>query len=184
MNPSSDSPRLTLSDEEMYDRMKNGWRMGAPFTVCGNGSTLDATANARAWLPRTAAKYNIRSVNDAGAGDMAWIRRVKWDVDYMAFDLIPRDPEVTKWDITRDPLPRADAILCRMVLNHLQERIEQTCELLRASRCTFLIATQFDKGPTRTRQFARLDLRDHFGDPIEWVQDGNEEGCKLAIWRI
>lgn len=164
--------------------MAGGWKMGAPFTVCGNGSTLSATENARAWLPQVAKRYGIRTVNDAGAGDMAWIRRVLWDVDYQAFDLIPRRPEVVKWDITRDPLPAADAILCRMVLNHLQERIEQTVSLLRQSGSRYLIATQFDAGVNRTRQFQRLDLRPYFGEPIESVQDGREEGCRLAIWPL
>lgn len=168
----------------MHARMANGWKAGRPFTVCGNGSTMEATRNAREWLPQIASKYDIFSVNDAGAGDMAWIRKVEWSVFYEPFDLIPRTPEVTKWDITKDPLPQCDAILCRMVLNHLQERIEQTIPLLRQS-AKYLIATQFDAdGPNRERQFTRLDLRKWLGEPLEWVQDGHEEGCKLALWRM
>jgi hypothetical protein len=173
-----------LSDSEMYDRMKNGWRMGKPFTVCGNGSTLEATANIRRWLPDICERYGIRSIVDAGAGDMVWIERIKWDVAYQPFDLIPRRDDVSKIDITTEVLPRADAILCRMVLNHLQERLEQTVDLLRLSGSTYLIATQFDSGVNRERQFQRLDLRPYFGDPIESVQDGMEEGCALSLFRL
>lgn len=173
----------SLTDEQMYDRMKKGWQMGRPFTVCGNGSTLGATKAAREWLPVMVKKYGIQSVNDAGAGDMAWIRKVDWNVDYLPFDLIPRLPEVTKWDITKEALPPCDAILCRMVLNHLQERIDQTVPLLEAS-CKYLIATQYDQGPNRTKQFQRLDLRVYFGEPLESVNDGPDEFCTLAIWKI
>ena len=175
---------MGLSDAEMYDRMKNGWKMGLPFTVCGNGSTLEATKNAREWLPKIAKQYSIVTVSDAGAGDMAWIRSIHWDVDYTPYDLVPRLDEVIKFDITKDILPAADLILCRMVLNHIQENIDSAVERIKESGSAFLIATQFDNALSRTRQFQRLDLRLYFGDYIESVQDGNEEACKLALWSI
>lgn len=173
-----------LTDDAMYDRMAKGWRAGQPETVCGNGSTMSATRNAREWLPRACQRYQIRTLNDAGAGDMAWIRKVEWDVDYQPFDLIPRLPEVAKLDITREIIPPCDAILCRMVLNHLQERIVETTDLIKRSAAKYLIATQFDDAPSRTIQFQRLDLRLYFGDYIDSVQDGNEGECKLALWEI
>jgi hypothetical protein len=173
-----------LTDEQMLDRMKNGWRMGRPFTVCGNGSTLQATANARQWLPKMVAKYGIKSVVDAGAGDMAWIERVEWDVAYTPVDLIPRRPEVAKWDITTELLPLADAILCRHVLNHLAERLPQTVALFKRSGAQYLIATQYDSGKSITTQFQRCDLRPWFGDPLESIQDSHDGLCTLAIWRL
>jgi hypothetical protein len=175
-----------FSDSDMYDRMRDGWRMGAPETVCGNGSTLSSTRSAREWLPRIIRQYGIASLADAGAGDLAWIRHlpVGWVPLYRAFDLIPRDPSVTPWDITRDPLPHFDAILARMVLNHLQERIQQTVALLKQSGARYLIATQFDDSPSRTRQFQRLDLRVHFGGYLNWCADTDEAGCKLALWDL
>ena len=136
----------TLTDEQMLERMANGWRMGKPFTVCGNGSTLEATENARLWLPRIVEKYGIESVVDAGAGDMAWIGLVQWRVRYTPIDLIPRRPEVAKWDITTELLPLADAILCRHVLNHLAERLPQTVALFMRYGAKYLIATQYDAG--------------------------------------
>jgi hypothetical protein len=173
-----------LSDQEMRERMANGWRMGKPFTICGNGSTLEATANIRRWLPDLVKRYGIESVVDAGAGDMAWLPYMKWDVAYQPFDLIPRHPDVAQIDITTELLPRADAILCRMVLNHLQERLDQTVDLLKAGGSRYLIATQFDAGTNRTRQFQRLDLRPYFGEPLESVQDGREEGCLLSLFEL
>lgn len=175
---------MSLSDEQMYERMANGWRMGRPFTACGNGSTLEATAKIREWLPRIVEKYGIRSVVDAGAGDMAWLPYMKWDVAYQPFDLIPRSPEVAQIDITTELLPRADAILCRHVLNHLAERIEQTLQNLLNSGSTYLIATQYDRGRTLTKQFQRLDLRPWLGDPLDAINDALDDEQTLAIWKI
>ena len=173
-----------LTDDQMMDRMKNGWRAGLPFTVCGNGSTLESTANARAWLPKIAEKYNIRSVVDAGAGDMAWMQHMKWNVAYQPFDLIPRHPDVAQIDITTELLPRADAILCRHVLNHLAERLQQTADLFKKSGCEYLIATQYNSGPAINSAFQRCDLRPYFGDPLESVQDSHDMLQTIAIWRL
>jgi len=179
-----------LTDEEMYERMANGWRAGRPETVCGNGSMLENTVNIRQWLPILVQQYGIRRVCDAGAGDMYWLRHMNWAVQYRAFDLIVRDPAVTKIDITKEALPPCDAILCRMVLNHLvdgPERIQMALALFRQS-AKYLIATQFDgPQPCRSKQFFRLDLRAepfNLGAPLEAMQDGAEEACRLALWNL
>ncbi len=180
-----------LTDEEMRARMANGWRAGRPETECGNGSTLAHTANARNWLPEVVGRFGITRINDAGAGDLYWVRKVRWQapVLYRAFDLIPRDPSVEAIDITTRAMPAAGAILCRMVLNHLDEpRILMALELFRKS-ARYLIATQFDgdKLPQRSPQFTRLDLRRepyNLGEPLSRVQDGSEEICSLALWKL
>lgn len=178
-----------LTDQEMYERMQNGWRAGRPFTNCGNGSTLDSTRNIRQWLPMLSEQYGIRTVNDAGCGDMAWMAHMGWAVDYRPFDLIPRRADVTKIDITREQLPECDAILCRMVLNHLDaERIQMALKQFRRS-AMYLIATQFNGEdlPKRSPQFTRLDLRREpfdLGEPLAAVQDGSEPNCRLALWEL
>ncbi len=178
-----------LSDEAMHERMANGWRAGWPETVCGNGSLRAHSRKSREWLPKVIKAYGIESVCDAGAGDLHYIRGVEWDVEYRAFDLVPRVPEVTAADITRDQLPVCDAILCRMVLNHLDEpRIQLALTNFRKS-AKYLIATQFNGEdlPQRSPQFTRLDLRNapyNLGQPLDSVQDGTEDICSLAIWRL
>lgn len=172
--------------------MANGWRMGRPFTDCGNGSLPEATANLRSWLPLVVDQYQIQSINDAGAGDLAWLKLIKtqdgrrWmdTLTYRGFDLIPRAAGIQQWDITKHQLPYADAILCRMVLNHLQERIKETMPLLKASGAKYLFATQYDAGFNRVKEFQRLDLRLYLGDPIQWCYDGGDEFCKLAMWKL
>jgi hypothetical protein len=185
-----------LSDEAMLERMARGWRAGQPETVCGNGSTLQNTANIRRWLPWRVIRYGIHTLNDAGAGDMHWIRQIDWGdwaVEYRPFDLVPRLPEVKRLDITTETMPKADAILCRMVLNHLvdvkgeerdETRIEMALERFRES-ATYLFATHFEgPRPQRAPQFARLDLTKWLGEPLDAVQDGHETECRLAVWRL
>lgn len=163
--------------------------MGAPETICGNGSLRMHSEASRAWLPQICAKYGIKSVCDAGAGDQWFVKGVKWTVEYRGFDLIPRNETVAQTDITRAPLPQCDAILCRMVLNHLDEpRILMALEQFRGA-ARYLIATQFngENLPQRSPQFMRLDLRKapyNLGAPLASVQDGSEQTCSLAIWSI
>lgn len=178
-----------LSDEEMYERMRKGWRAGNPETICGNGSLRSHSMLSRAALPQWCEKYGLQTICDAGAGDLHYIRGVDWKVDYRAFDLIPRSDDVSKIDITTERLPECDAILCRMVLNHLDEtRILMALKLFRES-APCLIATQFNGEdlPQRSPQFTRLDLRKApygLGDPLESVQDGSEAICSLALWTL
>lgn len=174
-----------LSDQGMLDRMKDGWYAGKPFTVCGNGSLPDATANVRDWLPKVCMRRGIVSVCDAGAGDLKWRDGMQWDVDYRPYDLIPRNSDVRQADITRDALPTCDAILCRMVLNHLDaERVGMALDLFKRS-ARYLFATQFDgPQPQRSPQFKRLDLREWLGPSIESVRDGREGDCRLALWAL
>jgi hypothetical protein len=177
-----------LSDADMYERMEKGWRGGKPETVCGNGSLLVNTAKARTWLPDVVKRFDIHSLCDAGAGDQWWIQHLVWNISYTPYDLIPRSPHIHKLDITREAMQPCDAILCRMVLNHLDaERIMMAIPLFRQS-ARYLIATQFPRDqPQRSIQFARLDLRHepyNLGEPIEQVQDGGEPNCTLALWSL
>jgi hypothetical protein len=174
-----------LTDEAMHERMVNGWRAGEPFTKCGNGSLPDATAVIRAWLPDVCNRHGIKSVCDAGAGDLKWRHGMTWKVRYRPFDLIPRHETVKQADITRDVLPKCDAILCRMVLNHLDaERVGMALALFRQS-AKYLFATQFDgPQPQRSPQFKRLDLVHWLGKPLESARDGREADCRLALWKF
>ena len=155
------------------------WRGGlAEGTPCGEGSLMKNAKVISSWLPDICNRFNIKTVCDAGAGDMHWIKHVDWDVDYKPYDLIPRSKDVAKLDITIESMPKCDAILCRMVFNHLDDdRIKMALDLFDAK---YLIATQFQSGD---REFQK-DLRPWLGDPIEMSIDGHEDNCYLAIWEI
>ena len=178
-----------LSYKEMYARMVRGWRGGIPDgTICGEGSTRKNTRAVSKWLPMICDKYGITSVCDAGAGDLHWIKNVLWDVEYRAFDLIPRKKRVERIDITTELLPKCDAVLCRMVLNHLVDDgdhslVFTSIENFRKS-ADYLIATNFVEGSDLKREFQRLDLREYLGEPLASVVDGHADGCRLSLWKL
>lgn len=177
-----------LTDEQMYERMAKGWRNGAPETICGPGSREIYTRNIRGWLPRVVRDLDIRTICDAGAGDLYWLSMVEWQsrVDLRYFDLIPRHPDVTEIDIAKEPLPECDLILCRLVLGHLDEprRLAALDLFKRSGR--YLAATQFDadKAPPGAKETVRVDLRPYLGEPMDVIPDGNHPMCRMALWSL
>jgi len=105
------------------DDYKRGWYSGLPETVCGAGSTLEATRLQRDALADWVRRYDVQMVVDVGAGDLNWIKQVCWPhpISYRAFDLVPRSDEVEHFDIIHDVPPDADMLLCLWVLNHLSD---------------------------------------------------------------
>lgn len=177
------------TDEELNARMRRGWKGGrAEGTPCGGGSLLENTTHVRARLPGLVREYRIHSVCDAGAGDLHWISYMDWDVEYRAFDLVPRTPSVVGLDITREILPACDLILCRMVLVHLDpERVTRALSLFRQS-APYLLATQITSKNIfdATQDFHPWDLSAEpfdLGAPMESIPDAKSD-CWLSLWRL
>jgi hypothetical protein len=167
------------SDQQILLEAKTGWNSGGCETMCGLGSTIRSTEQIRQWLPIMLYRYNILSINDAGAGDLNWISQIPWNIDYNAFDLYPRHPDVQEWDITKKVLPKADAILCRMVLNHLgQTRTNKAIQLFKESGAEYLITNRYKRDD---REFHRVEIP---GEPLEEVRDGPEDECYIGIWKL
>lgn len=121
---------------------EQGWRSGLPETPCGAGSTLEATTLQRQLLAQWAEEYRFEHVVDVGAGDLNWVRHVRWAVRYEPLDLVPRHPDVRKFDILREVPPKADAVMCLWVLNHLHPADAGTAlDNIRLSGSEFLIYT-------------------------------------------
>ncbi len=137
----------------------NGW--GAEETRCGDGSTMKKTETIRAELPKLFSFLGIRSLIDAGCGDLNWMRHISQGLNlYLGYDIIePQIEEARKLvadrpnhlfalaDISLDTLPQADAILCRDVLTHLPHWMaKEALARFKASRSAHLIATTFQNG--------------------------------------
>jgi hypothetical protein len=174
------------SEAELRRRMIAGWgnREGQP---CGPGSTLTWTTAIRKWLPEMIEKHGINSICDAGAGALHWQKELFTPGSfYLPFDLIPRHPDVLPLDITKEDLPSCDAVLCRHVLIHFDPpRIIAT--LGRFSRVAkFLIASQYPKARpfNPALQYNQTDLTKWLGRPLDIVEDGGQDACHLAIWRL
>ena len=134
----------TISDPEKYRR---GWTGGLPETECGYGSKVEVTGVQREWLGHVFDKYEIRSIADIGAGDLNWIRHMNLDgIDYKAYDLVPRHPSVTEFNLIQQVPPQVDCILCLWVLNHMPyEACELALNNLLASGAKDLIITDRPK---------------------------------------
>jgi hypothetical protein len=169
--------------EALVKRFSRGWGSGGKETRCGAGSTLASTAHIRPLLRPLLDRYGVRTLADAGAGDLNWIRHVDLTgLTYRAYDLVPRHADVHAWDITAEALPACDLILCRAVLNHLEpERVQRAIELFKGS-ARYLLATQFPGVAKAWNDFTPYDLREYgLGEPLEALRDFPGE---LALWTL
>jgi len=163
--------------------MRQGWGGGLyDGTPCGGGSTRASAGSVAGALPLLIGRYGIKSVCDAGAGDLHWISAIPLP-GYRAFDLVPRHARVEQFDITTQFLPACDLILCRHVLIHFDPaRIEMALDLFQQSG-KYLLANQYDDAPPfdASQQYNPTDLRPLLGEPIERLPD---TGSDLALWTL
>lgn len=165
-----------MTDESLMEKVKRGWK--STETPCGTGSTVENSRLARSCLTRLVKRYEIKTVSDAGAGDLNWIRKTSWDVEYQGYDLFPRHPDVIQFDMTKEVLPKTDLILCRHVLNHLSIQFsERAVENFRKSGSTYLLMTN---APNQRDYWKAYDFS--IGEPIETFPDCYK--WELELYRL
>ena len=121
---------------------KRGWISGRPETPCGAGSTVAATIKQRKVLAGWIKKYNIQSVVDVGAGDLNWVRLMGLEIDYQPLDLVPRAPEVKRFDLVHEIPPACDMVWCLWLLNHLPDyRAKVALDNLLKTDCKYIVYT-------------------------------------------
>ena len=129
------------------DKYIKGWTGGLPETECGYGSKLKSTEKQREWIPTILEKYNIKSIADIGAGDLNWIKHIDLgDIEYQAYDLVPRHPEVRSFDIVQKKAPKVDLIICFWVLNHMPiNQCKQAIKNIKKSGAKYLMMTDVER---------------------------------------
>jgi hypothetical protein len=151
-----------------------GWKGGLPETVCGSGSRLSNTEAQREWIPAMVEKYKIKSIADIGAGDLNWVKKLDWDVNYTPYDLVPRQPEVKQFDLVQEVPPKVDMIMCLWVLNHFPyDHCKQALKNIFKSKAKYLMMT--DRPIWREEQPAEIDM------PFieELVLNGKQDSIRL-----
>lgn len=201
-----------LDLQQRFQRIHETNLWGAAASVSGLGSETDATAALRNELPLLLRKLGVTSLLDAPCGDAGWINQADLDVAFTGVDIVPDliaalreragrgeiGGDYRLADITRDPLPRADAILCRDCLVHLSfANIINAIANFRRSGATWLITTTFpdfhenfdcEDGDWRALNFERA--------PFSWGPTAAllNENCmeagggwrdkSLGVWRL
>ena len=201
-----------MSLAQRFARIHDTNLWGAEASASGLGSEMDATSVLRAELPRLLARLGAASLLDAPCGDAGWINQTDLGVRYLGIDIVPDLIEKLRaragageirgeyrlGDITADPLPRCDAILCRDALVHLSfANIGRAVANFRASGATWLIATTFpewqtnadcEDGDWRALNFERAPF--NWGAPLELLNedcqeaDGGWRDKSLGVWRL
>lgn len=161
--------------EPNRDKYRKGWRSGLPETECGAGSTLKATKEQRKWIPEIIEKYNILSIADIGAGDLNWISKtsIPHYVNYQAYDLIPRHPEVKEFNLLEEIPPKVDLLMVLWVLNHFPlEESRQAIKNIKKSGAKYLMMT--DRPRYHENQPPEIDM-----PFIEQLKINDEDSIKL-----
>jgi SAM-dependent methyltransferase len=137
------------------------WAKGADGQgTSGPGSTLEATAAYRAFIEDFINTHNVKSVVDAGCGDWAFSSKIDWhgarytgiDISTDVVDLVRKkySNATVRFAVgnVTEPLPTADLLLCKDVLQHLPIALIQRFidNNLKPGKYKWAIITN-DKGP-------------------------------------
>ena len=178
----------------------------------GLGSELDATEVVRARLPALLEQLRATSLLDLPCGDFGWLSTVPLPLAYTGADIVEEivagnerrygGPDTrrrfVRLDVTADPLPRADVVLCRDCLVHLSfAHVGKAVANLRASGSTWLLTTTFlehdvnvdiESGDWRMLNFTRPPFNWPEPDAVLIEDCREEEGAygdkALGLWRL
>jgi hypothetical protein len=142
----------TARFSEIYE--KGLWKGGESRS--GAGSELAYTENLRFFLPILFEQFGIRTIVDAPCGDFHWMRLVPLlkEMSYVGLDIVPKaiaenrkryEDDRRKFavaNITTDPLPTADLLICRDCLFHLTNKdIALLLQNFVASKSSYLLTS-------------------------------------------
>lgn len=177
----------------------------------GTGSNLAQTENIRSHLPSLLEGLGVRVLLDAPCGDFHWMSRTRLPVEsYIGVDVVTAVIEGNRarysspersfqvCDITAEPLPRADLILCRDCLVHFSfEDAFAAIRRFKMSGATYLLCTTFVDTKRNvdivTSSWRPLDLQLPpfcFPEPLEVLTEGCTEVAgnfadkSLGLWRL
>lgn len=177
----------------------------------GAGAAREQTTTIEREIPDLLRRLGATSLLDAPCGDFSWMQHVDLTgISYTGADIVPEivaenaarygapGRTFVQLDLTRDPLPRADVLLCRDALVHLSfADIRRVLRNVRASGTAYLLTTTFP-GHAVNEDIVSGDWRllnlEHapfaFPPPRALIVEGCTEGGgrfadkSLALWRV
>jgi hypothetical protein len=195
------------SRQGVFSEVYESQAWGSRESGSGTGSELRATGNIRERLPELLRRLGAESLLDAPCGDWNWMQHVPLPVKhYFGIDIVPAVIERNRVrfesdarrfavaDLTRDPLPRADVILCRDCLVHVSfQDIADVLENFRRTGARWLLVNDYPEVRHNRNQFTgkpwrRLNFRlapFHFPEPLERLADGGSvDPSQLSLWPL
>ena len=182
-----------MSTQEIFEKIYRDNAWAGEESCSGPGSTVFRTRLLRPALTQFLKELRISSMLDVPCGDFNWMRLTELPgISYIGADIVSRivDQNTERYadasrrfvclDMTVDPLPTADLILCRDGLVHLSyQDIDATLRQMRRSGARYLLATTFEAHPVNediaTGGWRPLNLRKppfSFPAPIRTLWDG------------
>jgi hypothetical protein len=173
-------------------------------TVSGPGSTIRYTEELRISLPDLLKKWEIRSLLDAPCGDYHWMSQTKLEgIEYTGADVVTELIESNRKlypgvkflvaDITKDWLPKTDAVLCRDCFIHLSNRqIKMAIQQFKSSGIRYMITSTYpveinEEIPTGYYRPVNL-VKGPFNlpDPLALIKDYPEGEVEryLGVWDL
>lgn len=202
----------TFSMQEVFDRITKINLWGSEESVSGEGSTESETTGLRMALQALLKQLEIKSIVDAPCGDFGWFSQLDFSrIDYLGIDILADTIQALQWrygekanidflhvDITQDPLPQADMIVCRDCLVHFSYAdIYKAINNFKKSGSKYLLTTTFtntsDNEDIVTGDWRDLNLQIapfHFPEPRILITEGcqQNEGLyadkSLALWEL
>ena len=180
-------------------------------SASGAGSSMEQTRAVREALPGLLRELEAKSLLDIPCGDLHWIKEVDLgDVQYIGADIVRPLIERNRRDfagsgrrfelvnLITDPLPPADAVLCRDCLVHLSHQdVLAALDNVRKSSARWLIATTYTGDRPNvdilTGQWRTLNLQlppFNLPPPAHLVDEKCTEGegkftdKYLGVWRV
>lgn len=173
-------------------------------TLSGPGSTLQYTSELRKALPALLKKWKIGHLLDAPCGDYHWMSNTLLEgINYTGADVVPAliannqreypDVRFIVADICKDPLPVADAVLCRDCFIHLSNK-QINDALANFKRCgiRYLITNTYpvlnnEEIPTGYYRPVNMEKAPfHLPAPLELIPDfpTGEVERYLGVWEL
>ena len=185
---------------------------GAEASRSGLGSEPASVKALAAVLPSLCKKLEVRTLVDAPCGDGNWIASLPLGHErYIGLDIVPsvisdlsrrfaKEPsrEYRVTDLTAQPPPEADLLLCRDCLVHLSfENIARVITGFQSSRSKWLLTTHFTEqkrnsditdGDWRPLNFCKAPFRWPTPDLIineDCVEaEGSYRDKSMALWKL
>jgi hypothetical protein len=196
-----------LTNKDIFsDIYKNEvWSHGNPtIPPSGPGSSVEYTENLRNNFQDILQRFNVKTLLDAGCGDLTWMSLLLNDLNikYIGVDVVESLIEKHKVDypsiqfyvkdITKDPLPSADMMMCRDCLFHMSyHHLYETLYNFVNSNIPYLFTTthitnnfNFDIATGGFRLLNLMTSPFNFPEPLYTIYDSyaHHPPRNMAIW--